>query len=150
MRSICGADAGCLAINYQSLCLVFGAKWFGFRFSVFGFRVSGLGLRVWDPGFTHFVLGSHLPPVTISCLLFGSDVLIYVGLTGGVFGGWPVYLSCPMGMEEDQRLRAPLGTSQSSGRQSPGICHRIPRGVARCFFSGGNWVVLRFFVGEYV
>ena len=96
------------------------------------------------------VVASQLPPLPISYLLSVSAVLSVCGLTGKVFGGSPVYPSRPMGMEEDQRLWGPLGTSQNSGPRSPSICYIIPKGVERCFFSGGYWVVLRGFVGGYV
>ena len=60
MRSMCGADAGCLTINYQSLGMVTpdidgisnyrNIVW-DVQFSGFGFRVLGFGFRVSGFGF---------------------------------------------------------------------------------------------------
>jgi len=44
MRSMCGAGAGCSAINYQSLLGL------GFRIQGFRIREQGLVLKVWDLG----------------------------------------------------------------------------------------------------
>ena len=67
----CGAGAGCSAIKYQSIFMVWGSL---FRGRVLGVSGTCLGLRVWGFGFRAY------------CLEFGGRVGVW-GLERGVWGG---------------------------------------------------------------